>query len=432
MGRTAVKDNEPMMHFVISKRRWLTGVLALFAVSLMLHGQATASSPSARPVFVIETTTGAVHRGRLLRLAEDGAIELAGGGSVVLPGPEVISLRRERVPLPPRPLGSQILFLNGDRLAGDAVELKGERLVFRPAVAPIRELTVPLALLSGLWRSAPEGEEDTDHFFRSWWRQRRRHDTLLLRNSDTVEGYVAALGDRKEGGKFLRLQADKKTVDVDLAQVSALGLAAETDHPPRGRVCRGHLILADGSRLGYAALRAENDSFTGITLFGAEMRLPLADVIAVYPVQSAVTPLSDLQPADYRYTPYFGEGTLPFNRDASAAGNDLLLGGSTYDRGIGMRSQSRLTYRLDGGYRSFTALVGMDDHTGQKGSARVSILVDDKPTALEGEPELTAANGPRRVRLNVSGAHRLTLVVDYGRRGNVQGHVDWADPLLIK
>ena len=40
--------------------------------------------------------------------------------------------------------------------------------------------------------------------------------------------------------------------------------------------------------------------------------------------------------------------------------------------------------------------------------------------------------GARLVRVSVAGARELTLVVKFGGRGDVQGHVDWADAKLIK
>jgi hypothetical protein len=58
--------------------------------------------------------------------------------------------------------------------------------------------------------------------------------------------------------------------------------------------------------------------------------------------------------------------------------------------------------------------------------------VDGKPHEVGDGEELTARGGPRPVRADVTGARELTLVVEFGARGGVQGHVDWADARLIK
>jgi hypothetical protein len=60
------------------------------------------------------------------------------------------------------------------------------------------------------------------------------------------------------------------------------------------------------------------------------------------------------------------------------------------------------------------------------------VLVDGKPRDLGGANELTWANGPRRLAVDVTGARELTLVVDFGRRGSVRDNLDWADARLVK
>ena len=57
---------------------------------------------------------------------------------------------------------------------------------------------------------------------------------------------------------------------------------------------------------------------------------------------------------------------------------------------------------------------------------------DGKAQDLGWERELTGRDRPLRVRLPVSQARELTLAVDFGSTGDVQGHVNWADARLIK
>ena len=97
-----------------------------------------------------------------------------------------------------------------------------------------------------------------------------------------------------------------------------------------------------------------------------------------------------------------------------------------------MHAEARLTYDLGGHYRRFEAVVGLDARTGKRGRVRVEVLVDGKARDLGRPGELTEADGPLRVRLNVRGARELTLAVRFGRRGDVQAHVNWADARLVK
>jgi hypothetical protein len=141
--------------------------------------------------------------------------------------------------------------------------------------------------------------------------------------------------------------------------------------------------------------------------------------------------LSDLIPSKYEFRPYLDE-RWPWSADASATGGDLRLGGSTYDKGLGLHSHSRLTYRLGGAYRHFEAVVGLDDSDGRRGSVRVRVLADGKPLDVGLKGELTRAGGPLAVRVPVADVKELTLEVEFGEGGPVQDVVNWGDARLIK
>jgi hypothetical protein len=144
--------------------------------------------------------------------------------------------------------------------------------------------------------------------------------------------------------------------------------------------------------------------------------------------------LSDLKPARFEFTPYLGEAgpAWPLVPDGSVANRDLRLAGSTYDKGVGLHSKSRVTYTLAGAYKRFEALVGLDGESGREGSVRVSVLVDGKPLDIGSDRELTARTGPLTVGLSVVGAKELTLEVDFGEGADKQDHVNWCDARLVK
>ena len=144
--------------------------------------------------------------------------------------------------------------------------------------------------------------------------------------------------------------------------------------------------------------------------------------------------LSELKPAKFEQTSYLGDGGVkwPLAVDAAVTGRDLRLNGSVYDMGLGMHSRSRATYVLEGKYRRFEALVGLNDETGRDGSVRIKVFADGKPLDLGKDGEVTAKTGPLAVNVPIEGVKELTLEVDFGRRGDVQGHVDWAEARLLK
>ena len=163
------------------------------------------------------------------------------------------------------------------------------------------------------------------------------------------------------------------------------------------------------------------------------MRIPLDEVAALYVYQGRAVYLSDLKPLRYEYTSFLPTA-LPggYVADGSFGGRDLRLGGNTHDKGLGMHSAGRLTYDLSGDYRRFEALVGLDDRDGRRGSVRVRVLVDGKPKDAGADRELTGGSEPLPLRVDVTGAKELTLVVEFGRAGDVEDHVNWADARLVR
>ena len=184
-------------------------------------------------------------------------------------------------------------------------------------------------------------------------------------------------------------------------------------------------------RLALTSLQIREDELAGTTLFGATVQVPLSQLVGLSIYQGRAVYLSDLQPRHYEHTPYL-DVRWPFGRDASVAGHDMRLAGSTYDKGIGLHSESRLTYDLNGRYQWFESLVGLDEQTGRQGSVLIEVLVDGKRQELGNVKELTGQAPTRAVRVNVAGAKELTLVVKFGRFADVEDHVDWADARLIK
>jgi hypothetical protein len=362
-------------------------------------------------------------------------VRLGGDRPILLPGDEVVSLRRQGGKLPPQPLGEQAVLSNGDRVPLDpaaGLRLGDEVLSARP-LEPLRAaagdvLRLPLSRLAVLWLFAPRGADDTAMFLRGLAQGERSRDQVLLRNGDLIEGTVVSL-DRAGGCK---VRVGNKVVETPCARVAAVAFSTELLARARPKGVFGHLVLANGCRLSLvsAAVDAERGRLTGKTVFGATVEVALGDVVALDLRQGRAVYLSDLTPSEYVHTPFLAV-SWPFVRDGSAAGRAMLLPGGTYDKGLGMHADSRITYALNRRYDWFEAAVGLDRETGMRGRVRVEVLVDGKAQVVGPDREITAADAPLVLRIRVRGASQLTLAVRGGRFGDVQAHVNWADARLI-
>jgi hypothetical protein len=202
---------------------------------------------------------------------------------------------------------------------------------------------------------------------------------------------------------------------------------------PKGPFAR--VTTADGSRISFATLLSDDAVATGTTVTGAKVSLPMAELVAVDVRQGQAVELADLQPAAVKEEGYNGVA-WPWAANRSVRGAPLRLatprGEEVFDSGLGVHSKSALTYKLGGKYKRFEAVVGLDAATGRRGAVDVRVLVDGKEAKLDGLTGLTAAAGAKAIRVDVTGAKELTLVVDYGPGGDVQDDVTWANARLVE
>jgi hypothetical protein len=412
-----------------TRRAW---PLALSLAAALAAGVPARDEGQRGPVFEARAADGKAVRGPLRRLGPGWSVRLGAEGGTV-EGAGLLTLRRTDLPRPAFPTGPHFILANGDRVPAKGVRLDGERLYFRhPDLAGGQETSLPLGALAVWWVTPPDRAADPEKLRRRLAAQRRTRDVILLRNGDTVEGVLSAL-DAAEAG----VEVDKKKVSVKVSQVAAVALSTELADALRPKGAYARLVLAGngtahGTRLSLTSAEcADGATLTGTTAFGAQVRVPVERVAALDVFQGAAVYLSDLKPAKYESSP-FTDAAWPFAADANVAGHDLRLGGSVYDKGLGLHNRGGLTYKLDGRYRRFEALVGLDERDGDGGSARVKVLADGKPLDIGARRALTAKAGPLPVSAPVAGVKELTLLVEFGDNGDVLGVVDWADARLVR
>ena len=107
-----------------------------------------------------------------------------------------------------------------------------------------------------------------------------------------------------------------------------------------------------------------------------------------------------------------------------------MVGGRWSASGLGMTSRTRMTWPLDGRHRWFCSRVAIDDTAGDSGDVVFRVLVDGRSVWSSGP--VRGGRKPRKLGpVDLAGARKLTLVVDYGRRADVGDHAAWLDPRLV-
>ena len=161
----------------------------------------------------------------------------------------------------------------------------------------------------------------------------------------------------------------------------------------------------------------------------ARTRVPVAAVRRIALASDRVLFLSAAEPVLVDERPVVGT-PLRYRRDLSVSGAPLWLAKRLYRRGLGVHSHCGLTYALGGEYRSFAAVIGLDDAAGGKGSVTFRVLADGKEIFQQAAD---GATRPEPISLPVEKVERLELVVDYGADGlDFADHADWADARVTK
>ncbi|MEO0530032.1 MAG: NPCBM/NEW2 domain-containing protein [Planctomycetota bacterium] len=254
----------------------------------------------------------------------------------------------------------------------------------------------------------------------------------------TTDDLVFLAGGDQIAGRVERLSAGTLTVTVagqpietPLEKVAAVRLGdddADADSP----ACL--VGLSDGSLVKASRLVAQQDS-TELTLGGVTAVVPTDALAFVQPLVGTTRYLSDIEPIDYRHTPYL-DLAWPYARDHGLSGGPLVGGGRRAAKGLAMHSAARLVYRLDGTPQRFQAELAVADPepaAADTGSVafRVYLVKDggfqaayEGPTQRVGEPAVP-------IDLDVTGAAAIALVIDYADDGDAGDDALWLDARLV-
>jgi hypothetical protein len=408
------------MHWFSSLRSGHSVITAI-AVSFGFVSISLAQKP-ASPEFLATPIDGEPFSGRLAKIDSPWRISLVNSERKTFGGIDLVSVRRKAhgqvVPVS----GSQVLLANGDRIRATSHHSTQE--VLRVNSELLGDLEIPLERVQGFVINAPAEPAAREKLLTSVTSGQRKQDVIVLANADELRGTFLGLDD-----DAIRLDGPQGEVEIERNGVRAVALSSDLISFPAPKDLYAKIFLADGSELAVLDGRLDGSNFRGRAAFDREITVPLEQLVAIEFRNGRLTYLSDLEPSEYRHTPYLAV-RYPYQRDRSVLGNTLSLRGQVFRKGLGMHSRSELTYQLDGKYRRFEAAVGIDDETVGKGSAVFSVLLDGRPV-WESQP-LTGQLAPQRVQLDVARGQKMTLVVDFGALGDVQDHADWAEARLIR
>jgi hypothetical protein len=338
--------------------------------------------------------------------------------------------------------GGSAALADGGVLAAEVVSADKDRVTFDSDV--FGTFSLPMEALAGVVLRSPGGK-NRDMLLDRIVQATGDADRLILDNGDELAGQVESISAEDESVS-LKTAAGPTKIKLDRVVAvlfnPSLRLKPDAKKNPDAKnipAIRAWVGLADGSRL-LASRLVLDDQAAAVSILGdATLKTTPERVVFLQPLGGRAIYLSDLKvkPEDYRQTPYL-DLPWPYKNDRSVVGGLLRTGGLLCLKGIGVHAAAEISYDLTPqllGLKNnqqaarFEALVCLDDSAAGQGSATFRVLVDGQERFAS--KKLHASDRPAPVSVDLRGAKRLTLVVDYADRADVLAHADWLDARII-
>lgn len=322
--------------------------------------------------------------------------------------------------------GPLVVLADGSVLVAEPLRIDSKGLTVDSGL--FGQVTLRLESLAGLVFRLPADTLHGDRLVDSIVNAPDRSDVVLMRGGDRITGTLTAVSPEK-----IRIKTDAGPVAINTDRASAVVFNPMLRRQDAPAGLRAWVGLADGSRLvasklilGRATLRITpavqpKDSAAAWTTEPEEL-------VFMQPLGGRAVYLSDRRPSGYRHLPYLD---LPwsYRTDRNVQGGRLRSDGRLYLKGLGLHSMARLSYPLDGAYRRFDARLAVDDSTQGGGSVRYRVYVDRQKRF---ESDVVRGSGkPVDVSVDLTGAKRLDLIVDFADRADQLDHANWLDARLV-
>jgi hypothetical protein len=395
-------------------------------VVLLLAPLAVSAQPATVDTVTVVDYSGREQTGFLQQLTET-ELTIAGESPKRFDLSGLMSMRFGERVVVARQRGPLVLLAGGDRLFLQPATLDEDDLVgiWRDFPAWSR-LKIPLEQIQAIAFQLPDDAPTRHRLVAALLEFGEKRDVVIFRNGDRL------------GGRLVRLTADALVFEGPVGELAiprnnirALAFNSGLINAPKKTGQRVLLELSDGSRLTVRrVILAEPRLLEVETLFRAKLRVPTSAVLSMRFLGGRAVYLSDLQVAEFQFTPYLAT-RWPLRLDRNVSGGPLRLNGREYAKGLGMHSRSVVSYDLAGEFQQFRATVGIDDSAGGKGSVRFAVEVDGERVFTSSL--MTGATKPATIGpFDVSGKKRLTLIVEFGELGDILDHANWCDPVLIR
>ncbi len=255
-------------------------------------------------------------------------------------------------------------------------------------------------------------------------------DLLVVRKDQSLDYLEGVLRDIH--ANTVNFELDGEVLEVKRSKV--VGLAYFHARGDKFDDAIARVIDRGGSTFQARSLSLAGDRLQIALGCGLEISRPLAAVDRLDFSEGKVIHLEDLD-NDYKWTPVFGtadpESKLAalYRPRAATSDQPLHVAGRSYTKGVALRSRTQASYRVPESFRRFVAVAGLDDSAPRDGHVRLSVA--DERSELLSVP-IRAGETPLAIDLEIAGARRLTVLVDFGENLDIGDQLNLCEARITK
>lgn len=343
--------------------------------------------------------------------------------------------------LAPPPRRQAIELTDGSRLVAAPAWTREGSIRYKDATLTLKqsllnEVIIPRSQVSRVWVEASRDQELFTSIRTEVNDYRGDEDRIWLVTGDAFSGTLDSIAEGK-----LTLNVAGDPLEFSLSEVAAVRVLSEAESATGNDSARIAVGLHDGTLLLAGELSVSQDSVNVKTAAGLELTGTRSETITyLQPLGGTVQYLSDLQPLDYRYTPFITSPGLSVSwdlrTDRNLFGEPLAASGQYWLKGLAVHGASRLVYRLPTEAQRFSCQIALDDSSRQSdagGSAifRVYLAREGKLEQAYESPIVRTGDAPLPVSIDLAGGKAIVLLVDYAERGDQLDHADWLNAHFV-
>lgn len=364
---------------------------------------------AAGPRFEAKTLDGQTFAGRLTELNAQRLTLQTPQGAATVPIEKLVDLSIK--PTPSSSAGAKgirVQLMDGSVVCAGQYTCRGDRATLTLLDGQVLELPVHQVLAVRLQTDATAAAEWA-HLVKT----KRDTDLLVVRKSGALD-YQPGVA-HEVTAETVRFDLEGEVVSAPRGKIFGLVYHHRLEGDAPAACCR----ITDlwGSQWSAHKLRLA-DRLQWTTWGGAEVSLPLGQVVDLDFSGGKIAYLSDLEAESVRWTPFFAvQKPLPIleafyapRRDRDFDSAPLQLGGAQYSKGLAVHARTELTYRLPDGFRRLGAVAGIDDSLRPNGKVRLVVRGDAKVLL---DRVITGNDPPKPLELDVAGVRRLVILVDF-------------------